>query len=135
MRNPVLTTVALKLPQRLIYFTGIGASAAIVHLFIVFNLVNFLNLQPLVTNVIAFLIAFNISYLGHKYFTFSQLQDEKQLSFPHFFLVASSAGLLNETLYFILLRYTTLNYMVALIFVLGIVAVYNYILSRFWACR
>lgn len=135
MRNPALTTVALKLSQRLIYFTGIGASAAIVHLFIVFNLVNFLNLQPLVTNVIAFLIAFNISYLGHKYFTFSQLQDGKQLSFPHFFLIASSAGLLNETLYYILLHYTMLNYMVALIFVLGIVAVYNYILSRFWACR
>lgn len=78
-------TSALKLSHRLIYFTGVGVCAAIVHLLIVFNLVNFLNLQPLLTNVIAFLIAFNVSYLGHKYFTFNQLQDEKQLSLPHFF--------------------------------------------------
>lgn len=52
-------TTALKLSHRLIYFTGVGTCAAVVPLLIVFNLVNFLNLQTLVTNVIAFLIAFN----------------------------------------------------------------------------
>ncbi|KGP63341.1 membrane protein [Legionella norrlandica] len=130
-----MTTATLKLPHRLIYFIGIGAGAAFVHLLVVFNLVHFLNIQPIVSNVIAFLVAFNISYFGHRYLTFSQLQDEKQLSLPHFFLVASSAGLLNEALYYLLLHYTALNYLISLIFVLGLVAVYNYILSRFWACR
>ncbi|MCK1850930.1 hypothetical protein MXD98_16385 [Legionella pneumophila] len=49
--------------------------------------------------------------------------------------MAASAGLLNETLYYLLLRFTTLHYIAALVFVLSIVAVYNYLFSRFWACR
>jgi putative flippase GtrA len=128
-------TAVLKLSHRLLYYTGIGATSACVHLLVVLNLVTYLNIQPLFANIFAFLIAFNVSFLGHKYLTFSKLQDEKQLSLPHFFLVASSAGILNECLYYLLLKYTHLNYMIALVLVLGLVSIYSYIFSRFWACR
>lgn len=128
-------TATLKLPHRLVLFAGIGIAAASVHIFVVFNLVSFMQLSPLVANVFAFLIAFNISFIGHKYLTFHQLDGEKQLSLPHFFLVASSAGIINEVLYFLLLEYTGINYLISLILVLGLVAIYSFILSRFWACR
>lgn len=128
-------TTSLSLWHRLIYFIGIGGTAALVHLFAVFNLVNFLYVPALVANILAFLIAFNVSFLGHKYLTFSNMHDEKKLRLPHFFLVASSAGLINELLYFLLLQYTTLNYLFALILVLGFVSVYNFTISRLWACR
>lgn len=128
-------TAQLKLRYRLIYFAAIGGSAALIHLFVVFNLVNFLQIQALTANVFAFLIAFNVSFLGHKYLTFARLHDEKILSLPHFFLVAASAGIINEMLYFLLLRYTTLNYLFALFLVLGLVSVYSFTISRFWACR
>jgi len=128
-------TAQLKLGQRLIYFAGIGGAAALIHLFTVFNLVNFMQVQALTANVFAFLIAFNVSFLGHKHLTFSQLHDEKILSLPHFFGVAASAGIINEILYFLLLRYTSLNYLFALFLVLGFVSVYSFIISRFWACR
>ncbi|WP_454785589.1 GtrA family protein [Legionella sp. WA2024007413] len=128
-------TTPLKLRYRLIYFIGIGGSAALIHLFTVFNLVKFMHVQALIANIFAFLIAFNVSFLGHKYLTFAQLHDEKILSLPHFFLVAVSAGLINEMLYFLLLRYTTLNYLFALFLVLGCVSVYSFIISRVWACR
>jgi putative flippase GtrA len=124
-----------KATQQVLFFSTIGASAALAHILIVLGLVSNLNTPPLIANVIAFFIAFNISYFGHKYLTFSGLKDEKQLSLPHFFLVASSAGIINEFLYFILLKYTPLNYLIALILVLGLVAVYSFLLSRFWACR
>ncbi len=135
MRNRVLTTAALKLSHRLFFFAITGASAACVHLLIVLNLVASLSVPPLIANIIAFLIAFNVSFLGHKYMTFSRLQDAKQLSLPHFFLVASSAGILNEFLYYLFLKYSHLNYMIALIIVLGLVSIYSYFFSRFWACR
>ncbi|QEY53286.1 GtrA family protein [Legionella longbeachae] len=135
MRNQVLTTISLSLGLRLIYFLGVGGTAALVHLSAVFILVNFLYLPALIANIFAFLIAFNVSYLGHKYFTFSQLHDEKRLSLPHFFLVAASAGVINELLFFLLLEYTTLNYLFALILVLGSVSIYSFIISRTWACR
>lgn len=114
---------------------AIGGTSALVHLFLVFNLVNFLQIPPLVANIIAFFIAFNVSFLGHKYLTFSQMHNQTRLSLPHFFAVSSSAGLMNEMLYFLFLRYTSLNYMVALLMVLGLMAIYTFILSRFWACR
>ncbi|MCE0722478.1 MULTISPECIES: GtrA family protein [Legionella] len=128
-------TAQLKLRHRLIYFVGIGSVAAFVHLFTVFHLVKFIHFQALVANVFAFLIAFNVSFLGHKYLTFSQLHNEKNLSLPHFFLVAASAGIINEMLYFLLLRYTALNYLFALFLVLGFVSIYSFVISRFWACR
>ncbi|CAM2927917.1 GtrA family protein [Legionella worsleiensis] len=128
-------TATPKLSHRLMYYTGIGASSAGVHIMSVLYLVARLDLKPLMANVIAFFIAFNFSFFGHKYLTFSKLQDQKQLSLPHFFLVAASAGVLNELLYFLLLQFTVLNYMIALVLVLGLVSVYSYILSRFWACR
>ena len=128
-------TPSLRLHHRLLYFISFGVTAALIHLGIVFQLVSHVHLHPLIANIVGFLTAFNISYLGHKYFTFSQLEDKKQLSFPHFFIVAASAGTLNESLYFLVLRFTSLNYLFALVLVLGLVSIYNYITSRFWACR
>ncbi len=121
--------------QQVLFFSGVGGSAALTHLLVVLNLVSHFDIAPLIANIIAFFIAFNISYLGHKYFTFAQLKDEKQLSLPHFFLVASSAGILNEIMYFLLLNYTNIHYLLALVLVLGLVAIYSFLLSRFWACR
>ncbi|WP_173237892.1 GtrA family protein [Legionella antarctica] len=124
-----------KLPHRLIYFGVTGVSAATVHVITVSGLVTFMQVRPLVANIFAFLLAFNVSFLGHRYFTFAKLHNQKQLSLPHFFLVASSAGVINELLYFLLLDYTPLGYLIALIIVLGLVSVYSFMLSRFWACR
>lgn len=135
MRNLVLTTATLKLPHRLFYYGSIGGTSALVHLTIVFLLVTYLAMPALVANIFAFLTAFNISFFGHKYLTFSRLQDQKVLSLPHFFLVAASAGTLNELLYFLVLRFTPLNYMASLIMVLGLISIYSFLLSRYWACR
>lgn len=128
-------TTPFKLRHRLFYFTLIGITAALVHLFTVYNLVAFLHIHALIANVFAFFIAFNVSYLGHKYLTFSQLTNQKILSLPHYFAVAASAGMINEILYFFMLRYTSINYFTALILVLGLVSIYNYTLSKLWACR
>lgn len=124
-----------KTTQQLFFFSGIGGSAAATHIMVVLNCVTYLHIDPLFANVIGFLIAFNISYMGHKYLTFAQLSNQKQLSLPHFFIVASSGGVINELLYLFLLNYTSLNYLIALIIDLSIVAVYSFMLSRFWACR
>jgi len=124
-----------KFQQELVFFSSIGIAAALTHVFIVLYLVDYFQLQPLGANIVAFFIAFNISYLGHKHLTFAHTKNNKQLSLPHFFLVASSAGVLNESCYFLLLTYTNINYLLALVIVLGFVAGYSFLLSRFWACR
>jgi len=128
-------TASLKLTHRLFYFIGIGGTAALTHILIVLGLVTFFQIHPLVANIVGFLIAFNLSFQGHKKLTFSRLHNQKRLSLPHYFLIATSAFAVNESLYFLFLHYTGLNYIFSLILVLGLVSVYSYILSRFWACR
>lgn len=128
-------TANLKLRHRLFFYVAIGGTSALTHVSIVLGLVTYIQMRPLIANIIAFFIAFNISFLGHKYLTFSNLHGQIQLSLPHFFLVAVSAGLINELLYFLFLQYTHLNYLIALVLVLGLVSIYSYIFSRFWACR
>jgi putative flippase GtrA len=135
MRNPVLTTTPLRLKHRLLYYAAIGCTAALVHLGIVYLLVSYAHFHALFANIFAFFTAFNVSFIGHKYLTFSQLHDQKMLRLPYFFMVALSAGTINEGLYFIVLRVTHLNYMVALLLVLTLVSIYSFILSRYWACR
>lgn len=130
-----MTTASLNLSHRLIYYVGIGGIAALVHLAIVYLLVSYVHFPALLANIFAFFTAFNVSYFGHKYLTFSQLQDQKTLKLAHFFMVASSAGAINEGLYFLVLRFTALNYMLALFLVLSLVSIYSFILSRYWACR
>lgn len=131
----MLTTSPSNLIHRLVFFAGIGGTAAVVHLLVVLNLVHFFNIEPLIANLFAFLLAFNISFLGHKHLTFSKLKNEKQLSLPHFFIVAASAGMLNEFIYYMFLQYSNIHYMVALVFVIGLVSMYTFVLSKFWACR
>lgn len=126
---------SLNLKHRLFYYVGIGTTAASTHILIVFLLVKYAGFYALAANIFAFLIAFNVSFFGHKYLTFSHLHDEKTLSLPHFFLVAISAGVLNEGLYFLALRCTQLNYLFSLGLVLVLVAIYTFLLSRYWACR
>jgi putative flippase GtrA len=120
--------------RRFIWFVGIGGASTLVHLTVVALLVN-LSMQPLVANIIAFLCAFNVSFFGHRNLTFAKLQDDKQLQLPHFFLVAVTSGFINEYLYYLFLHYTHLNYMLALLIVVSLVACFTFTASRFWACR
>ena len=116
-------------------FLCVGLAASMLHLFVVFYLVSVKQMLPLFANVIAFLIAFQLSYLGHRHLSFANRADERVLQLPHFFSVAVSAGLLNEFLYFLFLRFTPLNYFASLIIVIALVSVYTYSLSKLWACR
>lgn len=127
--------IPLNLTHQLVYYVGIGALAASIHVLAVFLLVHYAGLDALFANVFAFLIAFNCSFFGHRYLTFATLHNEKKLSLPHYFLVAASGGMMNEGLYFLILRSTHLNYLFALILVLILVAVYSFLLARYWACR
>ncbi len=120
--------------QRLFFFGLIGIIAACAHLTAVWAQVSLLSVPPMAANIFAFLLAFNISYLGHKQLTFARL-GEKQLQPKHFFIVAASAGLLNEGLYYLFLRYSRLDYVLSLFVVIALVSVYTFILSRYWACR
>lgn len=118
--------------RELFWFGVIGSSALLVHFLLVTLLVP-MGLPPLLANVVAYLLAFQVSYWGHRQKTFAAGHVSHWQTLPRFFAVASLSFLLNEGLYFLLLHYTPLDYRMALLLVLGAVAVVTFLLSRAWA--
>lgn len=121
--------------RQLFWFGATGAAAAATQLLAVMVLVESGGLAPLLANGFGFLVAFGVSYLGHRHLTFSAHDVMTARSLPRFFLVAVLGFLLNELLFALLLTQTALPYWFALALVLLAVAVITFVMSRGWAFR
>lgn len=113
-------------------FGVVGIAAMAVHWLVVAALVP-LGLAPLLANIVAFAVAFNVSYAGHRHWTFAATARHES-TFKRFLGVALLSFALNEILYYLLLR-AGLEYRVALFLVLVAVAALTFVLSRYWAFR
>ena len=117
----------------LVRFGIVGATAFLVHFGVVTLWLVPSGLAPLWANVFGFLIAFAVSYAGHRHLTFRAKHVMHLQALPRFFSVAILGFAVNETLYFVLLRFTPLDYRIALFLVLLIVAIMTFSLSKLWA--
>lgn len=117
-------------------FGVVGVAAMAVHWLVVAALVP-LGAAPLIANIVAFAVAFNVSYAGHRRWTFAAATPAAPASgtpFWRFLGVALLSFALNETLYYGLLR-QGMEYRLALFVVLVAVAALTFVLSRYWAFR
>lgn len=114
-------------------FICVGVGALLTHWLVVILLVPLTGLHPLLANVVAFLVAFNVSYFGHRHLTFRASERSHRQTLPRFAMVAASSFALNEAMYWGLLNFTPLRYDIAMLLVLGSVAVLTYVLGKFWA--
>lgn len=121
--------------KQLLPFAAVGILSTVIHIALVSVIVNLVLFKPLMANIIAYSLTVNISYLGHKYITFAGLDANKSLRLPHFLLISVTAFMLNEFLYFLFLHYTPINYFFSLIIVIGLVAIFTFFASKWWACR
>lgn len=124
--------------QRLFFqltrFGIVGATAALVNMLVVFLLVHFLAWQPLVANILAFAIAYHVSFFGHHHWTF-QRNAKAKTAWSKFLLVAVGSFILNEGFYALFLHVLHLQYIVALLLVLVVVPPITFCLSKLWAFR
>lgn len=119
--------------RELLWFGIVGVSAMLAHFLLVAFILVPLGLPPLLANIVAFLLAFQISYWGHRHKTFQAGHIPHRQALPRFFMVSCLSFCLNEAMYFVLLRFTVLDYRLALLIVLGSVAVFTFVLSKLWA--
>jgi putative flippase GtrA len=124
--------------RQLFWFGVVGVSAMLVHLATVALVLVPLGVPPLLANCAGFLVAFQVSHAGHRRFTFQDGRESASLSSAstsrlRFFGVALASFGINELLYALLLRYTTLDYRLALALVLVLVAALTFVLARNWA--
>lgn len=118
---------------RVFRFAVVGGCAAAVHFSSVIALVEFLSIQPAIANIYAFLIAFNVSFLGQRFFTFHDTSEPLLVTLPRYFLISLASFVLNEFLFSIAIYIFQIRYYIALAVVVIFVAILTYILSKRWA--
>ncbi len=121
--------------QQLSKFIMIGSTAALTNLAGVIFLVSVFHFHPLFANVFAYLAAFCVSFLGHKHWTFAEVNAKNRTAIGRFSMVVLINFLLSESLYYLLLKETTLDYRLALLIVVVAIPPVTFTLSKFWAFR
>src|SRR6266545_1566470 len=86
-------------------FGIVGLTATLIHYSIVVELVQKISMQPLIANIFAFLIAFQMSYWGHRLWTFNDSVSLHRDAFPKLLLVQSLNFTINESLFYILMTW------------------------------
>ena len=118
---------------RMAFFVAVGCIAALVHLGVVILLVSRLGWPPLLANVGGWLVAFAVSFTGHRLLTFRQNAAPVWRAMRRFFGVSSAGFAANELTYAAFLHLSGLRYDVLLALILALVAVMTYLLSSRWA--
>jgi putative flippase GtrA len=116
---------------RLLPFGLVGAFAALVHYSVAIASVALLHFHPQVGNVCGYLVALVVSYLGQSRFTFPDAE-RRSNNFLRFTITSLSAFLLNALAYAALLRWTSLDYRIALFLVLLGVAAFTFLVLNKW---
>lgn len=112
-------------------FIIVGGSAAFVHLCMVVLLVQAYDYAPLIANVGGFLVSFQVSYWGHRWWTFSDTEVSHSEAYPKLVAVQLANFGLNELLFSFFLG-LHLPYQLALLIVLAILPVFTFATNKFW---
>lgn len=112
-------------------FAAVGTFAAATHFCVAVAFVSFVHWSPQLANVAGYAVALLASYLGQALWTFEQ----RGVSVTHFakFAVTSLSGfIINAAAYAALLRWTHLDYRIALVLVLMLVAALTFLGLSKW---
>ena len=113
-------------------FTTTGAAASLTHYSIVMLLFK-RNIALQYANLIAFLLAYWVSYFGHRIFTFKAQHISHRQTLPKFTLVAGLGFLFNES--FLLLSNLYFSVPISTLVCVAIVltSIVTFLLNRFFA--
>lgn len=111
-------------------YSLIGVVAASVHYFVAITCAWYWNWSISFTNVIAFLCAVWISFLGHRYFTFKEQRSTSQKSCTKFFTVAILGFVFNETTLVFLNNLKLFSVQVNLFLAIAATAALTFILNK-----
>ena len=113
-------------------FTAVGTAATGVQLAIVAAAVP-LGLTPLGANAVSFYVSFAVSFAGHARWSFPLDRGSIRPALGRFASLSLLSFWLNEVCYAAALRWTTLDYRVALFVVILSCAAVQFLASKHWA--
>lgn len=115
------------------WFLAVGTAAALTHMG-VFALTQ-RYLWPEVANALGFVIAFFVSFAGHRCLSFKDAGTTVGTSLQRFAITALAGFASNEVVFVLLLRGLKMPSLLALLTALVFAAGQTFVLSRFWAFR
>jgi putative flippase GtrA len=114
-------------------FGSVGLVATAVHAGVYAALVSLLSAPPQSSNLVAFGIAFVVSFLGHHHFTFRGPKRSAGSAALRFFVVALAGYALNAGFVALTTQKLGKPPLVAVIFMLFVTPVVTYMLAKLWA--
>ena len=120
-----------------VWFLVVGAVASLVHL-LVFWLLNerwLTGIWPELSNTLAFLVAFLVSFVGHRSLSFPDATVSLLASLWRFGLSALAGFFTNQVVFIVLTRWAGWWPTGALLLALGLAAGQTFVLGRYWAFR
>lgn len=119
--------------QSAAWFLAVGCAAALTHL-AVFALAQHY-LRPELANAAGFVVAFAVSFGGHRRLSFKDGNTTLGQSFQRFAVTALLGFASNEAVFVLLMRSAGWSPLAALLAALVAAAAQTFLLSRFWAFR
>ncbi len=121
--------------QRLWRFASVGGLAAFTHFSVMIALVSGLHWPPLSANIIAFTIAFGVSYWGQSRWTFAERQHTTKQTLWRYALTAILGFLINETTLFLGIQVWHWWYVPSLVLAIVLAALSTYLISHYWVFK
>ncbi|MGV6802930.1 MAG: GtrA family protein [Ruegeria sp.] len=115
-------------------FSFVGGLATLLHMAVGSTLIH-AGWRPLLANVVSFVIAFLVSFMGHYGFSFPDHSVPIAASLRRFIVVAGTGFLINETILAGLLEFSSFPAIFGLIISTIAAAVFTFFASRNWAFR
>ena len=115
------------------WFLAVGSAAALTHMGVFAIAQRYL--WPEVANALGFVIAFFVSFAGHRLLSFKDAGTTVSTSFQRFAVTALAGFASNELVFVLLLRWLRMPSLLALFVALVFAAGQTFVLSRFWAFR
>jgi putative flippase GtrA len=116
-----------------LWFLAVGGSAALTHMG-VFVIAQH-QMWPELANALGFVVAFFVSFAGHRFLSFRDAGTSVTQSFGRFAVTALAGFASNEIVFMLLLRAGGWPALLALFVALVFAAGQTFLLSRFWAFR
>ena len=113
----------------------VGAIATLVHLLVFHVLSSQYQVHAVAANVVAFLSAFSISYVGHNLLTFRTKQKRQFVNTGFKFMLLQLVGLSFNTVIAINIEYGVIRYEVGLVLMGLATPSFTFVLSKFWVFR
>lgn len=124
----------------LVLFGMVGVAATMVHFVVAIMAIELVHLEVWLANIVGFLIALPVSYLGHAFLTFraeryGRAGHVTRESAGRFFLLATSGFAINEVSVIVFTYWFHFPHRPTILITLIAVAGLLFLLSKFWAYK